>query len=95
MASSNNKLRQSCVLTRRLSSGSSIRGFSRQRRGKPEFVGQSSSCLAAQGEGYPLKSVPLAIGAAGADSGYIIQALGENPALAGRLVAEELPHLNP
>jgi hypothetical protein len=59
------------------------------------LASQPRSRLAAQSESDPLQSLPLAVGGAGVDAGYLIQALGEDPTLAGGLVAEELPHSNP
>src|SRR5918911_2085622 len=60
-----------------------------------QLSGKPRSGLAAQRECDPLQSLPLAIGAAREGLGHLIQALGEDPALAGRLVAEELAHPDP
>ena len=60
-----------------------------------ELSGQPGSRLAAQGERDPLKRSPAAVGAAGEGMGHLFQALGEDPALAGGFVAEELPYPNP
>src|SRR5215203_319408 len=55
----------------------------------------SRARLAPQGEGDPLQGLPPAVGAAGTDAGHPAQPLGEDPALAGGFVAEELPYLQP
>ena len=60
-----------------------------------QLAGQSRSGLAAQSQCDPLQGLPPTVGAAGADAGRLIQPLGEDLALAGGLVAEELPHPHP
>lgn len=62
---------------------------------QPELAGEPRARLAAQGEGYPLQRLPLTIGAAGEGSGHLLQALGEDPPVAGGLIAEELPDPDP
>jgi hypothetical protein len=54
------------------------------------FAGQPGPRLSAQGEGYPLQSHPLTVGAPSVDAGHVGQALGEDAALAVGFVAEEL-----
>jgi len=60
-----------------------------------QFVGEPGSRFASESESDPLQGLPLTVGATGVDAGHLIQALGEDPALAGGLVAEELAHSNP
>src|SRR5215203_1805759 len=60
-----------------------------------QLAGQPCSRLATKGESDPLQRLPLAVGGAGVDAGHLIQALGEDPTLAGGNVAEELAHSNP
>jgi hypothetical protein len=60
-----------------------------------QLAGEPRAGLAAQGEGYPLQGLLPAVGAPGIDAGDVLQALGEDLALASRFVAEELADSHP